>query len=630
MTLEEKLQNLSDQPGVYQMMNETGDIIYVGKARNIKNRVRQYFHSESNQQPKVRAMMKHVKDFQTIITDTEVEALILECNLIKQIRPRYNILLRDDKSYPYIKITLKETFPRVIKTRNVIKDGSRYFGPYTDAGAVNETIELIRRMYPLKSCNRKIDPESGRILRPCLNYHIRKCLGPCQGNLHHQAYMDMIHQIELLLNGKGGKLQKQLHQRMQEASDSLNFEKAAMIRDQIIALDKVTEKQKMDFGREQEQDVIAAATGIEETYVQVFTVREGKIVQQHHHLMNTTGIEEPEKIISSFLKQFYDHAPLIPSEILIEDSIEDQFLIEEWLSEKKKKRVTIRIPQRGEKKKLVDLVKKNAKIQLEQRAAHRRSLEETVLQTLDELRIIAGLDQPPIRIESVDISHTAGVESVGALVVFDNGKAAKSHYRKYRIRTVSGPDDTGSIKEVLSRRIKKGLQEAKEIETGIRKADQIKDSLLPDLLLIDGGAGQVSAAEKVIDAYQLKIPVMGMVKDEKHRTRWLLYNGIRIDLKMNPTLWRFVTTIQDETHRFAISFHNQRRNRQLTQSELTEIPGIGEKRRYQLINHFDSIDQLRQATVKEISSVPGIPESVAKAVVRYFHTKGLSEGDREE
>ncbi|SMP45382.1 excinuclease ABC subunit UvrC [Anoxynatronum buryatiense] len=621
MTLDEKLKNLPDQPGIYQMLDDRKEIIYVGKARSLKNRVRQYFHSESNHPPKVRAMMQRVRDINTIVTDTEVEALILECNLIKENRPRYNILLRDDKSYPYIKITRQESFPRVMKTRNLVKDGSLYFGPYTDAGAVNETLELIRRMYPLKSCSRKIDPKSGRIERPCLNYHIRKCLGPCKGGLHQQEYREMIQQIILLLEGKQTELQKALDRRMKDAAESLDFEQAAVLRDQLAALEKVTEKQKMDRGSGHDQDVIATASNDFETCVQVFTVQDGKIVRQHHHLMKTDQDESTGHILASFIKLFYDNAPIIPGEILLEKPVDDQQVIEDWLADKRHRKVSLLVPQRGEKKRLVELVKKNALLQLEQRENRQRQKEAAVTQVLGDLQQLAALEQPPLRIEAVDISHTAGVETVGVLVVFENAKPSKKHYRKYRMRQVTGPDDTGSIEELLTRRLYRGLQEAKEIAAGEQVYNPDKAGAMPDLFLIDGGAGQVSTAERVLQQMGLHIPVMGMVKDDKHRTRWLLSRGHKIDLKENPPLWRLVTSIQDETHRFAISFHQQRRSKQLIHSELTTIPGVGDKRRQLLMAHFKTMDGLKKATVEELARVPGISKGVAENITTYFQSQ---------
>jgi excinuclease ABC subunit C len=621
MKLEDKLRNLPDQPGVYLMLDAQNEIIYVGKARNLKNRVRQYFHSEDSQSPKVRAMMQRVADFDTIITDTEVESLILECNLIKENRPRYNILLRDDKSYPYIKVTVREDFPRVIKTRNFVKDGSMYFGPFTDAGAVNDTLELIRRMYPLKSCSKKINAQSGRIERPCLNFHIRKCLGPCRGKTHQEEYLEMIQQVIMLLNGKQTQLQQELQQKMKTASEQMRFEAAADLRDQLQALGKITEKQKMDTGKEQNQDIIAAAMGEFDTFVQVFTVRDGKIIRQHHHLLKTDKEEEISGVLTAFIKLFYDSALMIPAEIIVEQSIEDQNTIEDWLSEKRGAKVNIKTPVRGEKKKLVELVKRNALIQLEQREAHRLQKEQSVQKVLGLLQELAGLEALPVRIESVDISHTSGVESVGALVVFENGMPAKKHYRKYRIRGANGPDDTGSIKEVLTRRFHRGIREAQEIVSGVREYNPAKDSVMPDLLLIDGGAGQVSTAEKVLTELQLDVPVMGMVKDEKHRSRWLLSNGKRYDLKESPPLWRLVTAIQDETHRFAVSFHHQRRSKSLLQSVLTEIPGVGEKRRRELMMHFKNMENLRKATPEELSSVQGISAALAEKIAAYLKNK---------
>ena len=617
MKLEDKLANLSDQPGVYQMLNDRNEIIYVGKARNLRNRVRQYFHAETNQAPKVRAMMQHVHDFHTIVTDSEIEALILECNLIKENRPKYNILLRDDKSYPYIKITLQEKFPRVMKTRNMIKDGSKYYGPYTDAGAVNETLELIRKMYPIRSCNKKIDSVSGRIERPCLNYHISKCLGPCKGDLHHEEYMEMIHQIDLLLQGKGTELKKHLLHKMKKASDLLQFETAATIRNQLEALAKITEKQKMDTGKEQDQDVIAAAIGESEIYVQVFTVRIGKIIQQHNHVMKTNGEAEENQIYSAFLKQFYGSAPSIPKEILLPTETDDKEAVEEWLTERRGNLVAIKVPKKGEKKNLVDLVKKNAAIQLEQREKQRVAKEKNDISLMMELQKLLKLQHPPKRVEAIDISHTSGVESVGALTVFVNGNPRKKDYRKYKIRSVQGPDDTGSITELLTRRLFRAQSEADEVLRKLKDPAKTTGEL-PDLFLIDGGQAQISAMESVLSVHKTHIPVAGMVKDSKHRTRWLLAKGVRHDLKEMPGLWRLITEIQDETHRFAISYHNQRRNMQLTKSDLIEIPGVGNVRRRHLMAYFKTIDRLKQASWEEIKEIPGFSETLAKSVESYF------------
>ncbi len=617
MLLEDKLANLSDQPGVYQMLNDQNEIIYVGKARNLRSRVRQYFHAESNHSPKVRVMMQHVSDINTIVTDSEVEALILECNLIKEYRPKYNILLRDDKSYPYIKITLHEKFPRVIKTRQMIKDGSKYFGPYTDAGAVNETLELIRKIYPIRNCNKKVDPGSGKIERPCLNYHIRKCFGPCKGDIYHDEYLDMIRQIDLLLQGKETDVKKLLINKMKEASEQLQYETAAIVRDQLEALAKITEKQKMDTGKEQDQDVIAAAIGEVEIYVQVFTVRTGKIVQQHYHVMKTDGDVNDNQTYTAFLKQFYGNAPSIPKEILLPFEIDDKKTIEAWLSDIKGRMVTIKTPKRGDKKNLVELVKKNANIHLEQREKLRIAKEENDINLMVELQNLMKLENTPHRIEAIDISHTAGVESVGALTVFENGSPNKKRYRKYKIRSIQGPDDTGSITELLTRRLKRAQIEANEVLEGSKKPIKV-NSELPDLFLIDGGKGQVSVMESVLSVHKTYIPVAGMVKDSKHRTRWLLCNGIQYDLKNMPRLWRLITGIQDETHRFAISYHRQRRSQQLTKSALMEIPGIGEKRRRHLMAHFKTIERLRQANWEEIEEVPGFSERLAKAVAQYF------------
>ena len=627
--LENKLQMIPEQPGVYQMLDESNEIIYIGKARNLRNRLRQYFHSDKSQAPKVRAMMKRVRDIHTIVTDTEVEALILEANLIKENRPRYNILMRDDKSYPYIKITYQDDFPRVMKTRNFIKDGSRYFGPYTDAGAVNDTLNLIRRMYPIRKCSRKINKETGRIDRPCLNYHLHHCLGPCQGTIYQTEYRDLIRQVEMLLSGKTTELRRQIEKKMAAASKEMNYEEAARHRDQLQALDKVTQEQKMDSGVGHNQDIIATANNDGETSVQLFTLREGRMIRQNHFMLQTKGEKDKGKILSSFIKQYYSNAPIIPDEILVETIVEDDQVIENWLTGIKGRKVLIRRPQRGTKKKLVDLAVKNASMHLQQLHKQQMKKDSAIKQALFELHQIIRSEQPPIRIEAVDISHTAGSESVGALVVFEHGLPAKNYYRKYRMRHAMGADDTGNMRELLGRRFRSTYEAAADIAAGRQSFDETKYSLMPDLLLVDGGTGQISAAEQTLTQMKLDIPVMGMVKDDRHRTRWLLYRGERFDLQAMPQLWRLITAIQDEAHRFALAYHQQRRSRQLVHSSLTMIPGVGEKRRKQLMDHFKNINRIQKSSLEELKNVPGIPDKVAESIYHHYRNQRNQE-ERED
>ncbi|RQD67375.1 MAG: excinuclease ABC subunit UvrC [Tindallia sp. MSAO_Bac2] len=626
MKLEEKLDHLPQQSGVYLMKDRLQEIIYVGKARNLRNRVRQYFTAAGQSTPKVKAMMQHVVDFETMITDTEVEALILECNLIKENRPKYNVLLRDDKSYPYIKITWQEEYPRVFKTRKIIRDGSQYFGPYTDVGALNETLELIRQLFPVKTCNKKVNSKTGKIERPCLNYHLRQCLGPCQGNVYKDEYNEMIQEVVLLLDGKENRLINQLEEKMKVAAEEMNFEKAALYRDQWDALKKVTEKQKMDSGKTLDQDVIALESGRTESCVQVFSVRDGKIVKQHHHFLKGEEEENIPTIIASFIKLYYDNAPFIPGELLMAHAPEDEKLIEKWLTEKRGRKVSIKMPQRGDKRKLVELVQKNARLLIDQREKARLKKESDRLKTLTELGELTGLIQPPGRIEAVDISQTAGTEPVGVLIVYEDGVPHKRSYRRFKINTITGPDDTGSIREVMRRRFKRGLKEAEEIRDGSKEPETAGFALLPDLILVDGGVGQVSATLQVLEELNLQIPVAGMVKDDRHRTRSLYFDGENFDLKEKKNLWRFITTIQDEVHRFAIDFHRQRRSKALTGSELENIPGIGEKSRHRLLDYFKGIQNIKEATIQEIKEVEGIGQKQAEAVHSYFNTRQKEEG----
>ncbi len=630
MNLEEKLDNLPQQSGVYLMKDSRKEIIYVGKARNLRNRVRQYFTAAGHYTPKVKAMMQHVKDFETVVTDTEVEALILECNLIKENRPKYNVLLRDDKSYPYMKITWQEDYPRVSKTRRVLRDGAQYFGPYTDVGALNETLELIRQLFPVKTCNKKISAKTGKVERPCLNYHLRQCMGPCQGQVFKEDYHEMIKEVVLLLDGREFKLLRQLEAKMKKAAKSMDFEKAALYRDQWSALQKVTEKQKMDMGNTLDQDVIALESGTTESCVQVFSVRDGKIVKQHHHFLKGDKEEKASAVLASLIKLYYDNAPFIPGELLTPSEPEDREVIEEWLGQKRGKKVSIKVPQRGEKKKLVELVQKNALLLIEQREKARIKKDTERQNVLIELAELTGLDQPPVWIEAVDISTTAGTEPVGVLIVFQEGEPFKSGYRRFKIQNVSGPDDTGSMREVIERRFRRGLEEARQISEGLKTMENSKFAVFPDLILVDGGAGQVSTTVKVLKEFNLSIPVAGMVKDDRHRTRGIYFDGETFELKNRKSLWRFVTAIQDEVHRFAIDFHRQRRSKALTKSELDGIPGVGEKTRRKLLDHFRGMQGLKTATVHEMMEVEGIGEKQAETIRNYFIEKVNAEKGEKE
>ena len=597
--IQDQLKKLPAEPGVYLMKDEHDKIIYVGKAISLKNRVRQYFQSSKNHSSKVKSMVKNIKSFEYIITDSELEALILECNLIKKYRPKYNVLLRDDKTYPYIKVTVNEDFPRVLKVRKVLRDKAKYFGPYTNVEAVNDTLEVIRNIYPIRTCNVDIDRAIKNNMRPCLNHHIKRCVGPCTGNVSKEEYNKMIEEIILFLSGKEEKLIEILKEKMNKCSMEFNFEEAAMYRDKIINLQEMMQKQKIDISTDDiNQDIIAMAYNDEEACVQAFFIRHGKIVGREHFILEGTKDSSKESILGSFVKQFYMNAEYIPKEIIIESEIEDQVVMQEWLSNIKGQKVSIRVPQKGDKKSLIAMVKKNAMEYLEKFSNLNKRKYERSEGALIELADILGLKEPPRRIESYDISNIQGVDSIGAMVVFTNGLKDKKEYRRYKIKTVEGPNDYDSMAEILDRRLQKGD--------------------FPDLILLDGGKGQVSAVQKVFDKYCIDIPLWGMYKDDKHRTKGLICATKEIELDKTSNLYRFVASIQDEVHNYAISYHRSLRNKSLTKSTLDNIPGVGEKRKKALLSHFKSIEDIKNASVDELSQIDGLNKSVAENIYDYF------------
>lgn len=556
--IQEHLKQLPAEPGVYLMKDKFDNIIYVGKAKILKNRVRQYFQSSKNHSSKVKSMVKNIDKFEYIITDSELEALILECNLIKKYKPKYNVLLRDDKTYPYIKVTTNEDFPRVLKVRKVIKDKAKYFGPYTNTTAVNDTLDIIKNIYPIRTCNIDIERAIKTNMRPCLNLHIKRCVGPCTGNVTKEEYNKMIEEIILFLSGKEEKLIDILKEKMNKCAMDFNFEEAAIYRDKIKSLEDMMEKQKIDTSTSDlNQDVIAMARAHDEACVQVFFVRNGKIVGREHFILEGVMDSTRESILGSFVKQFYMEQEYVPKEIIIEDEIEDSFILSEWLSSKKGQKVTIRVPQKGEKKSLIEMVRKNAIEYLEKFSDMNKRKYEKSIGALEELKQILNLDNIPKRIESFDISNIQGVDSIGSMVVFTNGKKDKKEYRRYKIKTVIGPNDYDSMAEIVERRLKYGD--------------------FPDLMLLDGGKGQVSAVKKVLNKYNVEIPLWGMYKDDKHRTKGLISQEKEIELDRTSNLYRFVASIQEEVHNYAISYHRSLRNKSLTKSELDDIQGIGEK-----------------------------------------------------
>lgn len=597
--IQEHLKQLPAQPGVYLMKDKNGQVIYVGKAISLKNRVRQYFQSSKNHSSKVVSMVKHIKSFEYIITDSELEALILECNLIKQYRPKYNVLLRDDKTYPYIKVTTNEDFPRVLKVRRVSKDKAKYFGPYTNTSAVNDTLEIIKNTYPIRTCNIDIDRAIKNNMRPCLNMHIKKCVGPCTGNVKKDEYNKMVEEIILFLSGKEEKLIELLKEKMNKCAIDFNFEDAAMYRDKIRSLEEMMQKQKIDATTSDlNQDIIAMARAHDEACVQVFFIRNGKIVGREHFILEGVMESSRESILGSFVKQFYMEQEYIPKELIIEDEIEDSFILEEWLSAKKGQKVTIRVPQKGEKKSLVEMVRKNAVEYLEKFSDLNKRKYEKSIGALDELKEILNLEEAPKRIESFDISNIQGVDSIGSMVVFTDGKKDKKEYRRYKIKTVIGPNDYDSMAEIVERRLKYGN--------------------FPDLILLDGGKGQVSAVKKVLQANGVEIPLWGMYKDDKHRTKGLISQEKEIELDKTSNLYRFVASIQEEVHNYAITYHRSLRNKSLTKSVLDDIQGIGEKRKKALLNHFKDIEAIKKATFEELLEVEGMNKASCESVYNFF------------
>lgn len=616
--IKEQLKILPDKPGVYLMKNKENQIIYVGKAISLKNRVRQYFQSLKNQAPKVRAMVDNVVSFEYIITDSELEALILECNLIKENRPKYNILLRDDKTYPYIKITMKEEYPRVIKTRRYLKDGGKYFGPYSNVSALNETIQAIHQLFPIRTCKRNITASIEKKERPCLNFHIKKCIGPCTGNVNQEQYIQMIQEIILFLSGKEDELMKKIQGKMKNAALNMDYERAALYRDQFMALSSIVEKQKVVSNSDIDQDVIAAARGTEESYVQIFYIRKGKIVQRQQYTLSTNSDEGIGDILSSFVKQFYNNMTFIPKEILIEEELEDKALIEDWLSDKKGNKVSIKTPKIGDKKHLIDMVKKNAVLMMEQTKEINRRKKEEKEKLMGELQEKLDLDTPPYRIEAFDISNIQGVESVASMVVFEDGKAKYKDYRRFKIKTIQGANDYGSLEEVVLRRFKRGLEETKDFMEGYTTIEEGKFSIFPDLIMVDGGLGQVHSVEKSLKALGLDIPVCGMIKDDKHRTRGLIYDGKELIFEKASSLFLFIAKVQDEAHRFAITYHRSLRRDTILTSILDEIPGVGEKRRKALMKHFKDINKIKEATMEELLEINELNKTIAENIYNYF------------
>ena len=603
--IKEELKKLPDSPGVYIHKDEFGQVIYVGKAISLKKRVRQYFQSPANQTAKTRELVKHIAEFEHINTASEMEALVLECNLIKKYQPKYNILLRDDKTYPYIKLTLGEEYPRVLKCRKVVNDGSKYFGPYASNGAVNEIIGLLNSVYSLKRCNTQVFGEG---FKPCLNYHIHQCRGLCTGNVSKEEYMETIDEVTAFLSGKNRDLRSRLEEKMKKASEEMRFEDAAKVRDQVAAIDTISEKQRVVLSKPENLDILMPVNGLSGNHILLFTVRDGRLSGRESFFMGEEGGEGKAALISEFIKQYYFSNVMIPKEILVSEEAADTELLEEWLSSQRGSKVRIYVPERGEKRALMEVVRKDAFMMLSDiDAITQREMEKSdaVRKSLAEI-FGDDLGNRIHRVESYDISNLNGMDSVGAMVVFEDGKPVRKDYRRFKIKTVEGQDDTGSLMEVLFRRYSR----AKEGDPGF--------STLPDAIFMDGGLGQVHAAQDVLSALKLDIPVAGMVKDDKHRTRALLWQDIETPLKGHHELFAYCGAIQEEVHRFAIEYHRGLRNKELSRSVLDEIEGIGEKRKIALLAKFGSIDNIRKATVYELSETEGMNQKVAESVAEYF------------
>ena len=611
--IEEELKKLPAKPGVYLMHDEKDEIIYVGKAISLKNRVRQYFQSSRNKGVKIEQMVTHIRRFEYIVTDSELEALVLECNLIKEYRPKYNTMLVDDKTYPFIKVTVQEPFPRIMMVRRQAKDKAKYFGPFTSSQAVKDIIDMVRKLYRLRSCGRTLPRDIGKE-RPCLYYHIKQCDAPCQGYISSDQYRESIDEVVKFLSGHYDGILKELEEKMLEASEQMEFEKAIEYRELISSVKKISEKQKItDAGRPgEDRDVLAVAREEGDAVVQVFFIRGGRLIGRDHFYLRTDPDETKAEILASFIKQFYAGTPYIPRELLLPYELAEADLLTEWMTKRRGHKVTFTVPKKGEKEKLCELAQKNAAMVLakdKERLIREAGRTTGAVRELEQIIGIAGIH----RMEAFDISNTNGFASVGSMVVYEDGKPKRSDYRKFRIKGVEGADDYASMREVLTRRFQHGLKEKEEgKEFG-------GFTVFPDLILMDGGKGQVHIAEEVLDALHIQIPVCGMVKDDRHRTRGLCYRDEELPIRTDSEAFKLITRVQDEAHRFAIEFHRKLRGQGQVHSILDEIPGVGPKRRKDLMKHFQSLDAIRQADVEELKKLPTMNEKSARDVYNFFH-----------
>lgn len=616
--VEEELKKLPRKPGVYIMRDDKDVILYVGKAINLHNRVRSYFRENIGRGPAIDQMVSLIARFEYIVTDSELEALVLENNLIKENSPKYNTLLKDDKTYPYIKVTVGEDYPRILFSRTMKKDKSRYFGPYTSAAAVKDTIELLNKLYQLRTCNRVLPRDIG-IERPCLNYHIKQCLAPCQGYVSKEEYRQQVAGALEFLNGNYSPILKDLEEKMKKAAEAMEFEDAARYRDLLSSVRQVSQKQKITEGVGEDKDILALYQDETEAVVQVFFVRDGKLIGREHYYMTHVPENNKPAILQDFVKQFYAGTPFIPRELMLQYEIEDAELIEKWLSERKGSRVYLKVPKIGSKEKLVELAAQNAKLVLSQ---DREKLKREEGRTIGAVKEISDLLQLPLtgtaRMEAYDISNINGFENVGSMVVYEKGKPKRSDYRKFKIKSVSGPDDYACMREVLTRRFRHGMEESKELEEQEMDQEYGSFTKFPDLILMDGGRGQVNIALSVLEELGIDIPVCGMVKDDNHRTRGLYYHNIELPIDTHSEGFKLITRIQDEAHRFAIEYHRSLRSKTQVKSVLDDIPGVGPARRKALMRHFKSLAEIRQASVEELMKIPEMNERTAEEIVTFF------------
>ena len=616
--VEEELKKLPRKPGVYIMRDDKDVILYVGKAINLHNRVRSYFRENIGRGPAIDQMVSLIARFEYIVTDSELEALVLENNLIKENSPKYNTLLKDDKTYPYIKVTVGEDYPRILFSRTMKKDKSRYFGPYTSAAAVKDTIELLNKLYQLRTCNRVLPRDIG-IERPCLNYHIKQCLAPCQGYVSKEEYRQQVAGALEFLNGNYSPILKDLEEKMKKAAEAMEFEDAARYRDLLSSVRQVSQKQKITEGVGEDKDILALYQDETEAVVQVFFVRDGKLIGREHYYMTHVPENNKPAILQDFVKQFYAGTPFIPRELMLQYEIEDAELIEKWLSERKGSRVYLKVPKIGSKEKLVELAAQNAKLVLSQ---DREKLKREEGRTIGAVKEISDLLQLPLtgtaRMEAYDISNINGFENVGSMVVYEKGKPKRSDYRKFKIKSVSGPDDYACMREVLTRRFRHGMEESRELEEQEMDQEYGSFTKFPDLILMDGGRGQVNIALSVLEELGIDIPVCGMVKDDNHRTRGLYYHNIELPIDTHSEGFKLITRIQDEAHRFAIEYHRSLRSKTQVRSVLDDIPGVGPTRRKALMRHFKSLEEIRQATVEDLMEIPEMNERTAQEIVAFF------------